>query len=219
MAIKWTIEHSKAPIQPTHVQGLESYLPERLDQERLSLVLTGDIARSLLDRGSTGAYSVHRDIGMVGAKALVDEEGRGTILMNAAILVLEGGRRKALQPERIFAHESWHVALGQRGEDPGSLLRRKELDSAATHLVAAGSIAAEEYRIETHLWSSGMETGSRADETPEVLSRIRQRNRDGHSQPDSGEMARIALASHSDLNTHLACCLGAQEREKSSTSD
>jgi hypothetical protein len=141
---------------------------------------------------------------MVGGKTIIEPDGSAIIFMNASLLIAEGDARAEANPERMFSHECWHVVLAHEEEDPSSSLRRLDLTADEEHCLSLAAIAVEEFRIESHLWRGRLVSSSRSGDTPDYLLNVRDKVAEGLSNPDFRIAARVALAAHGELNTHLA---------------
>jgi hypothetical protein len=192
-------------------------LPPLPHPDRASLVLTGDVVRSINKRGNHDTehvpYTQERLTGMVGAKTLHHDETSEVIVVAGPFIRGNEDAYRGLDMSRVVRHEGWHVALFQRDEDMAPLWKRlpAELPGSDRHLFGIAAVGLTEARIERALRDEGREATSRAPDTEGILTDLRTAFRETvmmrHPDEDIRRTFEQAYSAFNQLVTHFCYVL------------
>lgn len=146
-----------------------------LDRRTL-LIISGNMARSLADRGVRD-WHAQRDGGVVPAKTLLSPPAGAVIVIDRRVTDDAGRRQLGLDDHpdagRIVAHESWHAAIYCRGEPVHGPQKRSRMSVKDQILSFYGWQAMDEYRAEKAVMSRWAGPSSHKANLVEAVARTR----------------------------------------------
>jgi hypothetical protein len=129
------------------------------DPERVRLVIAGDFIAAVAERVDDAEYAKHfhrdRTFGSAAAKTIEQADGSVDLIVDAELVAK--GQPEDFDSERLFAHEGYHVAIGQREESLNDIRLRHGLGdySHQGYFTAVAGNMGEEYRVERALCNEG----------------------------------------------------------------